>query len=168
MTILNTHTKHHQCSSNCLPYDHFSISFLIYQQRLSLSYGVARGSNIQHMAKWIWGYTAEAGGIVASIPPGCLAEVCLAYFCSNINTARPGVAERLQHTARPAHFVHMIAIAISSDLLTGRTDPLACIVRNKRFGSEHDRLWESGSCESLLQRMAACGYTMRDGLMQQL
>ena len=42
------------------------------------------------------------------------------------------------------------------------------IVRNKRFGSEHDRLWESGSCESLLQRMAACGYTMRDGLMQQL
>ena len=27
------------------------------------------------------------------------------------------------------------------------------IVRNKRFGSEHDRLWESGSCESLLQRM---------------
>ena len=44
----------------------------------------------------------------------------------------------------------------------------ASIVRNKRFGSEHDRLWESGSCESLLQRMAACGYTMRDGLMQQL
>ena len=42
------------------------------------------------------------------------------------------------------------------------------IVRNKRFGSEHDRLWESGSCESLLQRMAACGYTMRDGLMQKL
>ena len=38
----------------------------------------------------------------------------------------------------------------------------ASIVRNKRFGSEHDRLWESGSCESLLQRMAACGYTMRD------
>ena len=45
---------------------------------------------------------------------------------------------------------------------------IAHIVRNKRFGSEHDRLWESGSCESLLQRMAACGYTMRDGLMQQL
>ena len=42
------------------------------------------------------------------------------------------------------------------------------IVRNKRFGSEHDRPWESGSCESLPKRMAACGYTMGDGLMQQL
>ena len=27
------------------------------------------------------------------------------------------------------------------------------IFRNTRFGSEHDRLWESGSCESLLQRI---------------
>ena len=42
------------------------------------------------------------------------------------------------------------------------------IVRNKIFGSEQDRLWESGLCESLLQRMAACAYTMRDGLLQQL
>ncbi len=32
-----------------------------------------------------------------------------------------------------------------------------CIVRNERFETEQDRLWEFGSRESLLQCMAACG-----------
>ncbi len=31
------------------------------------------------------------------------------------------------------------------------------IVRYERFETEQDRLWEFGSRESLLQRMAACG-----------
>ena len=45
----------------------------------------------------------------------------------------------------------------------GAALPRTALIRNKRFGSEHDRLWES-----LLQHMAACGYSMRDGLLQQL